>query len=149
MKPTIWRASRARLYSPGPMLRRHLNGWIAWLLPLLVLRAFIPAGLMLSPEGGHLTLTWCAGLIAPATTSQAQALQGQHEHHHDGQPATNSDAGSAPCPFALVASACTVEAPVAAILFVRTSLETPAFESVFLSRSLLTADRIRGPPSLV
>ncbi len=139
------------------MPRRYLNRWTPWLLALIALRAFVPAGFMLSVQDGSLAFTLCPGTTAPAPV----ATIGHAEHHHHAQaahahahePTSHGDTGAQqhdgsapPCPWALTTAACSVEPPPVLGGFERPPLGEVTFESGFISRSFLRADRIRGPP---
>ena len=133
------------------MKLRRFNRWILWLLPLLAVRALVPAGFMLSAQNGALQIVLCSGNGPVAVTPSAPSA---HEHHHDGGQAgsehhSGSGAhGSSVCPFALAAMA---YLPGSA----NAMLRLPAFsaapadgvsQGVLFSHPILT-DRIRGPPS--
>jgi hypothetical protein len=134
------------------MRRRHLKLLGLWILPLLLARALIPTGFMLSAGAGGLQLTFC-----PAGVIQTLASQQQHAGHHDGHhhgdaaddavPAHNND--NAPCPFSLVASATSGE-----VHYLQAAVGGPGDEAFeFISAPTfrvgpLRSDRIRGPPVL-
>ncbi len=139
------------------MRRHHLKLLSLWILPLLLARALIPTGFMLSVEVGQLQLMFC-----PAGVVQAPGMQAgmQHAEHHmhggmhhggDADQASSSHAAqdSAPCPFSLVASA--TPSAISYLADVVTALRDERFE--FISAPTFRAgpirsDRIRGPPSL-
>ena len=92
------------------MHRRHLKLLSFWILPLLVLRALIPTGFMLSAAEGSLQLTFCPAVVQPAK-QVPEHLAHEHLSHHghhadaaDDATASHND-DNAPCPFSLVASA--------------------------------------------
>jgi hypothetical protein len=134
------------------MRRHHLKLLTFWILPLLLARALIPSGFMLSGGAGGLQLMFCpAGIVQPLQ-SQQQQHAGHHEgmHHgadHPATPSHNND--NAPCPYSLVASA-----TPSAVPHVQTAaggLSDEIFE--FISAPTFRvgparADQIRGPPSL-
>jgi hypothetical protein len=129
------------------MSSTHLYRWLRWLLPLLVARALVPAGFMLSVDAGGLALTFCPSVAAPPAEHHAQAhhehgsdATHDHEQHHRGH-----DTGSL-CPFALVAGACSTDIPHVAVNVERPSFAPVPFESAALSGVPLRAERIRGPP---
>lgn len=148
-------SSAALYFADPPMPSRYVNRWTTWLLPLIVLRAFVPTGFMLSAEGGRLAPTLCPGVTArasPAATQHTEHHHGQAVHAHDA--ARDDPAGAEqhegralPCLYALTAAVCSVDAPhfVGAFARASTSKVTPA--STFISRSVLRTDRIRGPPT--
>lgn len=136
------------------MRRRHLNLLSLWILPLLLARALIPTGFMLSVDAGQLQLMFCpAGVVQLPGSQQAHAGMHHEGMHHGGDTdqASSSHASqdSAPCPFSLVASA----APSAIVYLadVVTDLRDERFE--FTSAPTfrvgpIRTDRARGPPSL-
>jgi hypothetical protein len=127
------------------MRRRHLKLLSLWIVPLLVLRALIPSGFMLSAGEGGLELTFCPAI----QVADAHALHAGHHdaaHHHSGHSGAGDD-DNAPCPFGLTASATTCDVP-----HLQAAADAPADEP-FVSLSAptssvgpLRADRIRGPP---
>jgi hypothetical protein len=139
-------------------MRRNLLKLLSlWILPLLLARALIPTGFMLSVEAGQLQLMFCpAGVVQPPAHSEHHKHDvGMHHGgmHHGGDTdqASSSHASqdSAPCPFSLVASA--TPSAIAYLAVVVTDLRDERFE--FLSAPTfrvgpIRSDRIRGPPSL-
>lgn len=72
------------------MSRRRLRLLIALLLPLMALRALLPAGYMVAAESGELAIVLCSdGLAAWGTHALPDP------HHDGGQQPTGED-----CPFA-------------------------------------------------
>jgi len=68
--------------------RRRIRGWIALLLPLMVLRALLPAGYMPVASDGELRIVMCsAGL----------ELIGDHGRNHGQDDGTQAQQAS--CPF--------------------------------------------------
>ncbi len=150
------------------MKRRVLHRWAMWLLPLLLVRALVPVGFMLSAHGGELSVVFCSGTLASATqelsqrSAQQQAHHGAHpqahqseHHHHSGGPEhignssapESGDANS--CPFALAGSA-----PGQEIAFFVGEFSSPNHDEIFDAASFASAgphraDRIRGPPVLI
>lgn len=133
------------------MNRRRVHRWVMWLLPLLLLRAFVPVGFMVSADASGLQLVICSVTTQRAPSSTEHAA---HHHHHadDGANAdsakASSDDRSALCPFAVAASACAHE-----IAFGAASAEpvdhAPRIEPLLVGASgPIRADRIRGPPVL-
>jgi hypothetical protein len=134
------------------MRRRHLKLLSFWILPLLLLRALIPTGFMLSVDAGSLQLTFCPAVVQPQEPSAHEHLS----HHHSGaanDAATNDPAGNehgAPCPFSLVASAAPGDVP-----YIQDSASQPSDERFqFVSAPTVRVgpvrtDRIRGPPASV
>ena len=130
------------------MRRRHLKLLCLWIVPLLVLRALIPSGFMLSAGEGGLELTFCPAI---QVAGEHAPHAGYHDaaHHHSGHSDASDthDDGSAPCPFGLTTSATTCDVP-----HLQATADAPVDESfTFLSAPTLSvgplrADRIRGPP---
>ena len=137
------------------MRRRHLKLLSLWILPLLLLRALIPTGFMLSVDQGSLQLTFCPAVVQPAKQVPEHLA---HEHlshggmHHadaaDDQAASHND-DNAPCPFSLVASAASGGVP-----YLHDAVVTPSDERFeFISAPTVRVgpvrtDRIRGPPAI-
>jgi hypothetical protein len=129
-----------------------LKRWTTWLLPLIVLRAFIPVGFMLSAEPQGLVLTFCPSIVQDA---------GGHDQHARADAAENTEAGNAgtdhsshaqadnaPCPFGLASAAASAEPGDAALAELTTdeSFALPAVPS--FTRSPTDRLRIRGPPAI-
>lgn len=135
------------------MRRRHLNLLSLLILPLLLARALIPAGFMLSVEAGALQLTFCpAGVIQPLG-SQFKQHASHHEGMHHGaagdEAAAAHDDDNATCPFSLVASTTPSEVPYLDAAAYQPSDERFEFLSAPTFRvGPVRADRIRGPPAL-
>ncbi|MET0535086.1 MAG: hypothetical protein ABW171_12745 [Steroidobacter sp.] len=133
------------------MRRRHLQLLSLWILPLLLARALIPTGFMLSVDAGSLQLVFCP---AVQTTGSKQQLDSSMHHsgmHHAG--AADADTAShdddnAPCPFSLVASAAPGDVP-----YVSDSASGPSDERFdFISAPTVRVGpvrtaHIRGPPA--
>jgi len=118
--------------------RRHLRRLIVLLLPLLALRALVPAGYMLSSGSGELLLVLCDGGL---TGWDTHAMSGHHEHaphHHDHGHDRMPSAGEH-CPFAHAP----FNAPPPRML-VMASVPTPVFR--FLPRSIDQLPPTTGPP---
>lgn len=135
-------------------MRRHCLKLLSlWILPLLLARALIPAGFMLSVEAGQLQLMFCPAGVSQPLGSQPQAHAQHHQGmHHGSAPdsaATSHAQDNAPCPFSLVASATPTHVPYLADATGSPSDERFEFLSAPTFRvGPLRADRIRGPPSL-
>lgn len=141
------------------MRRQYLKLLSLWILPLLVARALIPTGFMLSVDAGQLQLMFCpSGIVQPLFSPKAMQQQAHAEHqHHQGmhhgggadQSSPSHDDDNAPCPFSLVASAAACEIPHLA-----GAADAPRDERFeYLSAPTfrvgpVRTDRIRGPPSL-
>lgn len=138
------------------MRRRHLTLLSLWILPLLLARALIPTGFMLSVEAGRLQLMFCpAGVVQPLGMQASADHQGMHHQgmHHGGDTdqasSSHSAQDSAPCPFSLVASA--TPSAIAYLAPAVADLRDERFE--FISAPTfrvgpIRTDRARGPPSL-
>lgn len=144
-------------------MRRHsLKLLSLWILPLLLARALIPTGFMLSVEAGQLQLMFCpAGVVQPMGMPAGMQQLAHSEHqgmHHEGMhhggntdqaSSSHANQDSAPCPFSLVASA--TPSAIAYLADVVTDLRDERFE--FLSAPTVRVgpvrtDRARGPPSI-
>ena len=125
------------------MNRRLFRKWARWLLPLLVVRAFLPVGFMLATQADGLQLAFCPDQ-APIVQGHAAA-----HHHDDGNQHSGSAHAVTQCPFAVAAVAAVIDVP---------NLDTVALhaaEPILPERAAAVpvagpqrADRIRGPPFL-
>lgn len=109
--------------------RRHLRRVLALLLPLMVLRALLPAGYMPAAHDGGLRIVMCsAGLALPA---------GDHDNNsgEGNQPAAGSD----DCPFAHAA----ISAPP--VQFIAAGIE-PLRDARFVSSTTDGLPPSTGPP---
>lgn len=128
------------------MSARRKQLWLAWLLPLLVLRAFVPAGFMLSWSGNDLQIVLCSGM-GPATPSVSDrvAQGGEHHHHHDGGESKIHE--NSLCPFAAAGFAGAAQPEFIPDLALLAGEERPGFLTDPTRRSTRVAShRIRGPP---
>jgi hypothetical protein len=138
------------------MRRRHLKLLSFWILPLLLLRALIPTGFMLSAHQGSLQLTFCPAVTPPSEPipdhlgQEHSSLHGGMHHADaadDGGASHNDD--NAPCPFSLVASAASGDVP-----YLNGSAIAPSDERFeFISAPPVGVGpvriaRIRGPPAI-
>jgi hypothetical protein len=139
------------------MTAHHAHRWLAWLLPLLLLRALIPAGFMLSwSDEGRLQLVVCSGtgpMVTQVQVAQAQMDGGdaaQHQLHGDAPSAQHDHSRSVEatmCPFATAGTAAVAPTFAAVVSFVATvSQEVSALPGLDLPSSTVLIDRIRGPP---
>lgn len=122
------------------MNRRAAHRWLTWLLPLLLLRAFVPAGFML---GSDLQPMLCSGIAVVAS---------HHEHHHAGHGAEHSGGQVHEKSICLFAAAGSASLPMPAYVPVAFVFE-PLEHVTFLADPELRAapvliDRIRGPPAV-
>ncbi|MET0658018.1 MAG: hypothetical protein ABW110_07660 [Steroidobacteraceae bacterium] len=143
------------------MSARATHRWVSWLLPLIVLRAFVPAGFMLSWSGNDLQLVLCSGTgplvlqSAPATGASAhdahahhmhQMEQGGAQHHHDGD-GTSKAHDSLLCPFkAAGLSGVPLHDHSVADLILPSVELFDSFPEPKLRSASVQIDRIRGPP---
>lgn len=122
------------------MTRRRLDLIIALLLPLMVLRALLPAGYMPVAEDGELRIVMCSDGLVPAAASSADDGSTQHK--------LPPNAGD--CPFAHAA----IDAP--AVVVVITAVAAPVLPGLIAGRQsnlpLATGPprhhSARGPPAL-
>jgi hypothetical protein len=144
------------------MRRRHLKLLSLWILPLLLARALIPTGFMLSVDAGSLQLTFCPTVARPVDQRPVQQSleHSTHEHsslhggmHHADaadDEAASHNGDNAPCPFSLVASAASGDVP-----YLQDSASAPSDERFeFISAPTVRVgpvrtDRIRGPPAII
>jgi len=140
------------------MNRRFAKLLTLWIVPLLLARAFVPAGFMVTMDATGLSLMFCPSVMEPAAPAQHAAHPGHDAasahagggHHGDmDHPGRSSQHESAPCPFAHGATAALADLTHGA--FSAFILADDVFE--FLSAPTfsvgpLRSDRIRGPPSL-
>jgi hypothetical protein len=140
------------------MNRRILKLLSLWIVPLLIARAMIPAGYMLSTADG-LGLMFCPGVLQTASMSHSSPAaqmdhsthaghdMSQHAGHDGGAPDSDTSHENSACPFSLVATAALLDIP-----FVTTDSIRPVDEFLeFISPPASSAgpartDRIRGPP---
>jgi hypothetical protein len=127
------------------MSATFLKRWTTWLLPLIVLRAFIPVGFMLSAGADGLALTFCPSIVqdAGAHDLDARVAAGQAGTDHS----SHERAGKVPCPYGLVSAAASVELGDAVLAQLTTSESFSLPTAPILSRSPSHRLRIRGPPS--
>jgi hypothetical protein len=146
------------------MNRRILKLLSLWIVPLLMARAMIPAGYMLSTADG-LRLMFCPSVVqAPALTGSSHADHmdhsvhaghdmSQHAGHHGAElgsaPAGDTSHENSACPFSLVATAALLDIPFVAPAAIRPVDEIIEFDSgSAVSAALQRIHRIRGPPRL-
>ncbi len=140
------------------MSHRRFHRSILWLMPWLVLRAFVPAGFMVSTGLDGPQLSLCSGHTslpgAPAAELDPHAA---HHGAHHGQRADVGDvehaAGhggkhfDAPCPFGIAAVGITVSvlrpAPVSVL---PTDESFTSSSARVVAAGPLRSDYIRGPP---
>lgn len=139
-------------YNDGAaMRRRYLKLLSLWILPLLLARALIPTGFMLSVDAGSLQLTFCPAVVQPAEQAPEHLAHHGGMHHDDaaGEEAASHNDANPPCPFSLVASAVPGDVP-----YLQDSANEPSDERFeFVSAPTVRVgpvrtDRIRGPPSV-
>ena len=124
---------------------RKRSAWVAiLLLPALLYRAAIPAGLMpVVDSQGRIHLEVCPGVAADMPVGGEHA----HHHHHGGNPDASKGQDHAPCLFAVSA----VSAPPP--LLIAVSIAAPVPEAAtsrtpptVSSRSVVRAQTARAPP---
>jgi hypothetical protein len=121
--------------------RRHTRLVIALLLPLMVLRAMLPAGFMPVAENGALRIVMCSEGIYPAPADQSGAENTGDTRH------SASDSGS--CPFANAAVNATP--PVVSPALSRIESDggaVPDLAAPAGTASVVRVQSARGPPSL-
>ena len=127
------------------MNRRHLPALTAWLLPLLCLRAFLPAGFMPATTEAGLQLVLCNGGYYQTHYQTLPASSAGH----DGQPAAPHGAGG-PCLFAMAATTTGPAPAIQAFVDIVPAVgdSTPPFHlDHSLSRPLQRAQQSRAPPA--
>jgi hypothetical protein len=139
------------------MRRRHLKLLSFWILPLLLARALIPTGFMLSVDAGSLQLTFCPAVTRPLEQQSLEHSAQEHSSLHGGmhhvdagedEAAASHNDDNAPCPFSLVASAAAGDVPYLQDSAVAPSDERSEFVSAPAIRvGPIRTDRIRGPPA--
>lgn len=147
------------------MKRNLFQRWAIWLLPLMLVRAFVPAGFMLSAQAGELSLVFCSGSVT-AAQSHSEHLAHQHHASHSADPSapraesdsqsdsesnhseSNSEA-SAACPFAASSTAASAELPYFVGQFAPLDYEHPISTLSVASSGPQRSERIRGPPVLI
>lgn len=147
------------------MNRRLFKLLTLWIVPLLIARAMIPAGYMLTAGPDGLQFMFCPSVQTPAPAQHASAHDvaqvAEHAGHHDAGPHANHASGhgehdssgashdTTPCPFSLVASAALVDVPYVAAARAVVAAEIVEFTShPAVHAGPVRADRIRGPPQL-
>lgn len=136
------------------MRRRHLKLLSFWILALLLLRALIPTGFMLSVDQGSLQLTFCPAVTPPARPipehlgHEHSSLHGGMHHAEAADESASHNDDDAPCPFSLVASAAAGDVPYLNHSAIAPSDERFEFISAPTVRvGPVRTDRIRGPPA--
>jgi hypothetical protein len=127
---------------------RYSHRWIAWLLPLFVLRVFIPVGFMLSWSADGLQMVICSGITSIG--KQATALEvGQHggQHGRSGEHEHSGAHKSSICPFVVAGSSGAPPSFHANLAFVTmVSHEIRVLPTLNPTSTAVLVDRIRGPP---
>ncbi len=133
---------------------RHIKkpGWAALLvLGLLLLRALVPTGFMLTPVDGRLAIVVC-DLDLPVAAMPMGAMPAGHHHGHAARdPAAHQHgAGGPTCPYAL--SGGPAPLPTLPMLAAGTAFERPrlpaAITQTFLGFGPVRQPSSRGPPHL-
>lgn len=134
------------------MLSSRAHRRIAWLLPLLCARLFVPAGFMVAPSGEGIGIALCPG-FAPLPMPAAPASdRDPHAGHHAGmdhgaQESGQHGKGQSSCPFALAGGTADLPVMPSAAVLPRLVDAVPGFHlhPAWISPAVLI-DRIRGPP---
>lgn len=146
------------------MKRHFLKLSMLWIVPLLIARALIPTGFMVSVGADGLELMFCPGAVTAADRSQRASLADFHSAslhaghgdrlaHQGAQHSSDRDAAgasheNAPCPFSLVVSGVSFDVPfLAAASFAPTDDFVEFISAPASSAGPLRTDRIRGPPA--
>lgn len=131
-----------------------------WIVPLLLARAFVPAGFMVAADAGGLSLVFCSGVASPADVRPAgheghheMAQHAGHSIEHGGATHAGHGSGSlehesAPCPFSL--GAAVAFADVLRVPYATFTLSDQVFDfhsGPAATVGPLRSERIRGPPS--
>lgn len=139
------RRSRVVRILPTRMNRASLHRWALWLVPLLLARAFVPLGFMLSADASGLSLVFCT-MTAGATKPQSQADHHDHSAHQDRASEPQAD-GLSLCPYALACASLGHDIQVTTLSQSPASYDlTPDFGQPLGPKSL-KSHLIRGPPS--
>jgi hypothetical protein len=135
------------------MNARFLKRWTTWLLPLLVLRAFIPMGFMLSSGPQGLQLTFCPGVMQAAgghsaVAGHAAQARDVGSHHHGSQPGgAHQQHEHAPCPYGLAGAAASVQPFDIVLDRVTADVSNVLPSTPLFARTPVRAEQIRGPPA--
>lgn len=132
------------------MTARNSHRWLAWLLPLFLLRAFIPVGFMLSWSAEGLQVVMCSG-TGPLPMPSALVVVHAGQHHDasqaGGQHEHSQADSTAMCPFAAAGISAALQSFDAVVAFVATvSHEVRGLPTLDLPSAAVLIDRIRGPP---
>ncbi|NJO13569.1 MAG: hypothetical protein HC872_08990 [Gammaproteobacteria bacterium] len=123
---------------------------ITWLLPLLLLRAFIPSGFMASWSADGLQLTMCSGtgpMPAQKRLPAVDASLHQDGSNADGHPGHSRAEGTMMCAFAAAGACAAMPSFDASTAFVATvSRVSDSLRTNDLPTADVLIDRIRGPP---
>jgi hypothetical protein len=144
------------------MNRRLFQRCLLWLLPLLLVRAIVPAGFMVAADTNGLALTFCSAQAPLLAAASMPSVEGGHAMQHAGHQMP-ADAGGvdphaahhagkhfdSPCPFGVAATAMTSDLPVVSLATVVAAVGVFDFVSApAVTSGPQRADRIRGPPQL-
>jgi hypothetical protein len=130
--------------------------WVGVILPILALRALLPAGFMpVLAADGRLTLGFCSGVSMQRQTERhrhhaTDASHGAHHEHGDhapGHEAPGSLAEVTVCPFVAACSAAPVPAaPVLTAIAAITASPAAPVERPHAVPTILRAQSPRAPP---
>jgi hypothetical protein len=128
------------------MSATHSHRWIAWLLPLFLLRAFVPVGFMVSWSADGLQVVMCSG-GGPVPTPADVSLVASQQHHSDSHTGGQHQRNATMCPFAVAGNCGALPSFDPVVAFVATvSHEVREFTTLDLPAAAVLIDRIRGPP---
>lgn len=137
------------------MSARTRHRWLAWLLPLIALRALLPAGFMLMWADGMPQLMLCSGRGPVSVLPQGPRADAQHAHHdahalgHSASVPTHSSSPShesSLCPFAGGGVAHVAALPVVPGVLALATDPPAAIAYPEPASAAVLIDRIRGPP---
>lgn len=134
-----------------PIHKRVYKLALLWLLPLLLARAFIPAGFMLGAGADGFGLILCSGTMAMPMSMPMPMPAGHHHadsgHQADSEQGTHADDASTACPYAIGACAASIDVPYLAPVLVAAVRAAIQFLVVTGGGvATLRAHPIRGPP---
>ncbi|HKU15929.1 MAG TPA: hypothetical protein VJQ52_16160 [Steroidobacteraceae bacterium] len=129
------------------MNRRLFRKWARWLLPLLVVRAFLPVGFMLAVHGDGMQLAFCPDQVRVVQDMDPAAHAGHGGAAHGGS--QHGGHLDPPCPFAVAALAAVIDVPhLDPVALQAAERLVPERVVAVPLAGPQRADRIRGPPVL-
>jgi hypothetical protein len=130
------------------MLSRRAQRRVAWLLPLLCARLFVPAGFMVAPSGEGIGIALCPGY---APLPMPVAPTSDHDRHagmgHGAEESGQHSKGQSACPFAVTGGTADVPVMQSTAVLPRLIDAVPGFHPhpPWISPAVFI-NRIRGPP---